>query len=53
MHKDEIAKGAFFALVNYCDENNKCEECIFFNDDTGCIFGSGYLPTTWELPDNT
>lgn len=53
MYLDEIAKGAFYALINHCDESGKCEECIFFKKETGCIFGSGDLPTTWELPDNT
>ena len=50
---DEIAKGAFLVITNYCREG-ECEEgCIFFTKETGCIFGSGDLPMMWELPNNT
>ena len=48
---DEIAKGAFLALIHYCEkESDDCEDCIFFTEETGCIFGSGELPNMWELP---
>ena len=50
---DEIAKGAFLALIDYCQkENDGCEDCIFFTKETGCIFGNGELPHMWELPGN-
>lgn len=49
---DEIAKGAFLTLCEYCRRvSGKCEkDCIFYNDEVGCIFGSGDLPEMWELP---
>lgn len=51
MHRDEIARGAFFALVDYC-ETSKCGECIFRKEGIGCIFIHGSYPEVLVLPDN-
>lgn len=54
---DEMAKGAFLTLIEHCkrqirDSKDGCEGCIFFTEETGCIFGSGDLPNMWEFPNN-
>lgn len=55
---DEIAKGAFLTLVEHCLRQARncnggcvCDGCIFFTEEVGCIFGSGELPSMWELPE--
>lgn len=48
---NDIIKGAFLTLIHYCGKiNNNCPGCIFFEKDKGCLFSSGELPYTWELP---
>ncbi len=32
-----------------CKKHTHCEECEFFNEEEGCVFNSGYYPTTWGI----